>query len=153
TFMGDSGQTVTTFDVTRDLAHRFFENAMEINGGTNDMFAAWVDAGGLTMGHFDYSQSKLYALAKKYVVADKFFQGAYGGSFLNHQFLICGCAPKVPDSFITNNNPSVNVLGTANSKGVPQLAPAAAGSPASALTGPPAFQTGNIAPKDYFAAG
>ncbi len=33
--------TLTTLDVTRDMAHRFFENHMEINGGTNDMFAAW----------------------------------------------------------------------------------------------------------------
>src|SRR5262249_191492 len=115
--------SLTTTDVTRDLAHRFFEHIMEINGGTNDMFAAWVDAGGLTMGHFDtYDQSELYAIARQNVVADNFFQAAFGGSFLNHQYLICACAPSVPASFVTNNAPSLNTLAGTNSKGVPQLA-------------------------------
>ena len=104
------------------MAHRFFENQMELNGGTNDMFAAWEDAGGITMGHWDYSKSKLWALAQQYVLADNFFMGAFGGSFLNHQYLICACAPTVPAALVTSNKPSVNVLGTANGKGVPQLA-------------------------------
>jgi acid phosphatase len=148
----NGGPILTTIDVTRDMAHRFFENVMEINGGTNDMFAAWEDAGGLTMGHWDYSHSKLYALAQQYVLADNFFEGAYGGSFLNHQYLICACAPSVPDSFVTQPNaPSVNVLGAANSKGVPQLATNTS-SPASALTNSPSFMTGNIAPHNYFGA-
>jgi acid phosphatase len=151
-YLANGGPILTTIDVTRDLTHRFFENIMEINGGTNDMFAAWLDAGGLTMGHWDYSHSKLYALAQQYVLADNFFEGAYGGSFLNHQYLICACAPSVPATFITTNAPSVNVLGPANAKGVPQLATAST-SPASALTGPPVFQTGAIAPLDYFGAG
>ncbi|OXH81351.1 hypothetical protein CA831_40245, partial [Burkholderia multivorans] len=30
---------------TRDLYHRFYENQMQINGGKNDMFAAWADSG------------------------------------------------------------------------------------------------------------
>jgi acid phosphatase len=151
-FLPGGGPILTTLDVTRDLAHRFFENIMEINGGTNDMFAAWLDAGGLTMGHWDYSHSKLYALARQYVLADNFFEGAYGGSFLNHQYLICACAPSVPSTFITANAASVNVLGAANAKGVPQLATNAS-SPASALTGAPSLQTGNIAPLDYFGTG
>jgi len=151
-FTPASGMTLTTNDVTRDMAHRFFENIMEINGGTNDMYAAWLDAGGLTMGHFDYSKSGLYALAQQYVLADNFFEGAYGGSFLNHQYLVCACAPSVPATFLTTNAPSVNVLGSPNAKGVPQLANNAT-SPASALTGPPSFKTGNIAPLDYFGPG
>jgi len=151
-FLANGGPILTTIDVTRDMAHRFFENIMEINGGTNDMFAAWLDAGGITMGHWDYSHSKLYALAQQYVLADNFFEGAFGGSFLNHQYLVCACAPTVPASFITSNNPSVNMLGTANAKGVPQLATNTT-SPASALTGAPSFKTGNIAPMDYFGTG
>lgn len=152
-FWAASGVTLTTSDVTRDLAHRFFENLMEINGGTNDMYAAWLDAGGLTMGHFDsYADSQLYHLAQDNVLADEFFQGAYGGSFLNHQYLICACAPSVPGSFVANNHPSVNVLGAPNAKGVPQLATNST-SPASALDGPPSLKTGNIAPLDYFGTG
>ena len=143
---------LTTLDVTRDMAHRFFENQMELNGGSNDMFAAWEDAGGVTMGHWDYSQSKLWALAQQYVLADNFFMGAFGGSFLTHQYLICACAPSVPASFITSNSPSLNTLGAPNAKGVPQLAQSSS-SPPSALTGAPSLLTGNITPMDYFGAG
>jgi acid phosphatase len=152
-FTPASQLTLTTSDVTRDLQHLFFQNAMEINGGTNDMFAAWLDAGGLTLGHFDsYERSSLYALAQQYVLADEFYQGAFGGSFLNHQYLICACAPEVPSSFVETNQPTLNVLGFANAKGVPQLA-VNDGSPASALDGPPALKTGAIAPEDYFGKG
>jgi len=143
---------LTTADVTRDMAHRFFENIMEINGGTNDMFGAWVDGGGLTMGHFDYSNSGMYKLAQQYVLADNFFEGAFGGSFLNHQYLVCACAPSLPASFVASNLPTINVLGPNNEKGVPQLAQAS-NSPASALDGAPVFQTGNVAPLDYFGPG
>ena len=151
-FVANGGAMLTTTDVTRDIAHRFFENIMEINGGSNDMYAAWEDGGGITMGHWDNSKKSMYALAQQYVLADNFFEGAYGGSFLNHQYLICACAPQAPAAFVTGNKASVNVLGTANAKGVPQLATTAS-SPASALTGAPAFQTGNIAPLDYFGTG
>jgi len=34
--------------------------------------------------------------APNYVIADNFFQGAFGGSFLNHQFLIAAAAPQWP---------------------------------------------------------
>ena len=95
-FTAQSGVTLSTAVVTRDLYHRFFEHQMQIDGGKNDQYAAWSDAGGLTMGHFDTSRSALYALAHEYVLADHFFQGAFGGSFLNHQYLICACAPEYP---------------------------------------------------------
>lgn len=151
-FVANGAPTLTTLDVTRDIAHRFFENIMEINGGTNDMFAAFEDAGGITMGHWDYSHKSLYTLAQQYVLADNLFEGAYGGSFLNHQYLICACAPQVSASFVSTNKPSLNVFGTANTKGVTQLAPSAT-NPVSALTGAPSYQTGNIAPLDYFGTG
>ena len=65
--------TLSTSTVTRDLYHRFFEHQMQIDGGKNDGYAAWSDAGGLAMGHYDYSQSALYGLAKEFVLADHFF--------------------------------------------------------------------------------
>jgi acid phosphatase len=149
-FVAGGGSAITTADVTRDLTHRFFENIMEINGGTNDMFAAWLDAGGLTMGHFDYSASALYKLAQQYVLADNFFEGAFGGSFLNHQYLICACAPSIPAAKV--DPAALNVLGATNAKGVPQLAlnPTTA---ATALDKGLSFKTGYIAPLDYFGPG
>jgi acid phosphatase len=97
-FTAQANATLSTSTVTRDLWHRFFEHQMQIDGGRNDGYAAWSDAGGLAMGHYDYSQSALYALAKDFVLADNFFQGAFGGSFLNHQYLICACAPEYPNA-------------------------------------------------------
>ncbi len=70
-------------------------------------YAAWSDAGGLTMGHYDYSGSALYALAREFVLADNFFQGAFGGSFLNHQYLICACAPQYPNADTAPAKPSI----------------------------------------------
>jgi acid phosphatase len=137
--------------VTRDLYHRFFENLMQINGGKNDMYVAWADSGGLVMGYFDGSNNALWQLAKQYTLADNFFQAVYGGSFLNHQYLVCACAPPISRIVVTANGMSINVLG-APRDGVPQLA-ANASQTVSALNGPTSFRTGNIAPLDYFGPG
>ena len=142
--------TVTGDMVTKDLYHRFFENQMQIDGGKNDKFVAWADSGSLVMGHFDYSASPLYKLAQQYTLADNFFQGAFGGSFLNHQYLICACAPEYPNADTAAAHPTINVV-SANSDGTPSanLVPQST-SPASAMTGKPALQTGNITPANYF---
>lgn len=137
--------------VTRDLTHRFFVNQMQINGGRNDGFAAWTDAGGLTMGHFDYSGSRLYKLAEEYVLADAFFQGAFGGSYLNHQYLICACAPVYPDADKSPARPTISELDRDSNGGyLPRLA-AGPRMPASAMDGPPSYALhGNLAPWNYF---
>jgi acid phosphatase len=153
-FTAQSGVTLTTSVVTRDLWHRFFEHQMQIDGGKNDGYAAWADSGGLTMGHYDYSGSALFALARRYVLADHFYQGAFGGSFLNHQYLICACAPEYPNADTASAQPSIAILDTdAAGHYLPRLK-LAAGSPASALDGPPKFaKSGNIAPANYFGDG
>jgi acid phosphatase len=150
-FGAQSGVTLTTAAVTRDLWHRFFEHQMQIDGGRNDGYAAWSDAGGLAMGHFDYSGSALYALARQFVLADHFFQGAFGGSFLNHQYLICACAPEYPGADSAAARPSIAVLEKdAAGHYLPRLKTAPA-SPASALDGPPTFaMSGNLTPAGYF---
>jgi len=146
-----AGAKLDTSVVTRDLYHRFFENQMAINGGKNDMFAAWEDAGGLTMGHFDYSASPLYKLAQASVLADNFFEGAFGGSFLNHQYLICACAPEFPNADTSAQHPTIAVLNKdASGNWLPSLTPSATAK-ASAIDGPPSFQlSGNITPANYF---
>jgi acid phosphatase len=153
-FQASANVRLTPSTVTRDLYHRFYENQMEINGGKNDMYAAWADAGGLTMGHFDYSSSALYKLAQQYVLADNFFQGAFGGSFLNHQYLICACAPEYPNADTAAAKPTIATVDTdANGKFLPRLTLAGT-SPASALDGPPVFvKSGNITPANYFGDG
>ncbi|HZE43983.1 MAG TPA: alkaline phosphatase family protein, partial [Steroidobacteraceae bacterium] len=71
-FTAQSQVTLSADTVTRDLWHRFYEHQMQIDGGKNDGYAAWSDAGGLAMGYYDYSRSSLYALAKQFVLADQF---------------------------------------------------------------------------------
>ncbi len=152
-FSASSGSTLSLSTVTRDLYHRFYENQMQI-GTNNDGYAAWADAGGLTMGHYDASSAKLYKLAQDFVLADNFFEGAFGGSFLNHQYLICACAPEYPNADTAAAKPTIAVLKTDTSgKYLPQLATKSS-SPTSALDGPPQFTlSGNITPANYFGDG
>ena len=146
-----AGAKLDTTTVTRDLYHRFFENQMAINGGKNDLFAAWEDAGGLTMGHFDYSASPLYKLAQDNVLADNFFEGAFGGSFLNHQYLICACAPEFPNADTSPQHPTIAVVDKDGSGNWTSHLTPAATAKASAMDGPPTFQlSGNITPANYF---
>ncbi|HTD73988.1 MAG TPA: acid phosphatase [Steroidobacteraceae bacterium] len=153
-FTAQSQVTLTTETVTRDLWHRFFEHQMQIDGGKNDGYAAWSDAGGLALGYYDYSRSSLYALAREFVLADNFFQGAFGGSFLNHQYLICACAPEYPGADTAAAKPAIATLEKdANGRYLPRLKTAAT-PPASALDEPPTFaKSGDITPLNYFGDG
>jgi acid phosphatase len=153
-FTPQSNVTLSTSTVTRDLVHRFFEHQMQIDGGKNDGYAAWSDAGGLALGHYDYSQSALYALAKEFVLADNFFQGAFGGSFLNHQYLICACAPEYPGADTAAAKPSIAILDKDDAgMYLPRLKQAKNAKP-SALDEPPRFaKSGNLTPANYFGDG
>ena len=77
--------------------HAFYHNQEQINGGSNNMFAAMSTVGGWAMGYFDGSQLRSWQWAKEYMLADNFFMGAFGGSYLNHQWLICACTPASPE--------------------------------------------------------
>jgi len=84
---------------TRDIVHRFYQEQYQLDGGKQDRYATGSDAAGLTMGHYDTTQLPVYkylhgAGAPNYVIADDFFQGAFGGSFLSHQYLIAAQAPQ-----------------------------------------------------------
>jgi acid phosphatase len=83
---------------TRDLVHRFYQEKYQIHGGRMDRYVTGSDAVGLTMGHYDTKALPIYRYlhsrrAPHYVVADRFFQAANGGSFLNHQYLVAARAP------------------------------------------------------------
>jgi acid phosphatase len=132
---------------TRDLYHRFYENQMQIDGGKNDKFAAWADSGGLVMGHYGTTPDKLplYKIAQQYTLADNFFMGAFGGSFLNHQWLICACTPIYPNADTSVAKGSISAV---NADKVTLTT--ASNSPASALTGAPKYvNSGNLTPDFY----
>ncbi len=129
---------------TRDLWHRFYENQMQIDGGKNDRFAAYADSGALVMGYYDGSKLPLWGIAERYTLADNFFMGAFGGSFLNHFYLICSCAPVYPDA----DKKAPKWIAAVESDGV--TLKLAEDSPKSALQGPPKFLTPKdaVTPKD-----
>jgi phospholipase C len=132
--------------VTHDLWHLFYQNQMQIDGGKNDKFAAFADSGGLVMGHYDGTKLPLWSIAKQYVLADNFFQGAFGGSFLNHFQLVCACTPVYPDA---DKSPAKDLIAAVEEDGV--TLKLADNSPKSALQGIPKFvNNGQITP-DFFA--
>jgi phospholipase C len=96
-----------------DLVHRFYQNQAQIHGGLNDRFAAISDAGGLAMGYYNGHDLPLWKYAQKYTLADNFFQGAFGGSFLNHFWLACACTPRyenAPDEVLIKLNDDGTLL-------------------------------------------
>jgi phospholipase C len=84
--------------VTGDAWHRFYQEQLQIDGGKMDKFVAWSDAASLVMSHYDGSPTPMWRLAKEYTLMDHFHHAGFGGSFFNHIYMICACAPKFPDA-------------------------------------------------------
>ena len=89
---------VSLADKTGSPVHAFWTHQRQINGGRNDRFVVEGNTGALPMGYFDGSKLKLWSLAQRFTLADHFFQSAFGGSFLNHMWLVCACAPVFPNA-------------------------------------------------------
>jgi acid phosphatase len=88
---------------TRDLVHRFYQEQYQLNGGQQNRYTTGSDAVGLTQGVYDTTALPIYKYLHqpghpRYAIADRFFQAAFGGSFLNHQWLIAAASPIYPDA-------------------------------------------------------
>ncbi|MGH8676116.1 MAG: acid phosphatase [Burkholderiales bacterium] len=119
--------------------HAFHHHRDQINGGQNNRFVAMSSAGAWTMGYFDGSKMKLWKWAQEYTLADHFFQGAFGGSILNHLWLVCACTPAFPDA-------PASMRAQLDEKGNLRTRP---GSPASVLAGPVQTFEAPISPDGY----
>lgn len=150
---GPSGEYLPLGLVHRDLWHVFYQNQMQINGGKNDQFVAWADSGGFTMGYYANTSYglRLWELVRDHVLCDNFFQGAFGGSFLNHQYLISATAPRYPnaDTSIAKGIIATTTDGTPTGTPLQTLAT----SPASAMAGIPAFGPSSMTPTETLADG
>ena len=93
----DAGKYVSPWGSTGDIVHRFYEEQSQIDGGKMDGFMAWSDNPGLLFSNFNATDMPEGQLAAQYTLADNGFHSAFGGSFFNHQFLICACAPMFPN--------------------------------------------------------
>ncbi len=119
--------------------HAYYHNREQINGGRNNKFVAMSNVGAWTMGYFDTSKTKLWQWAKNYTLADHFFMGAYGGSYLNHHWLVCACTPRDVEA-------AAGDRAQLEDRGDMRKRP---GSPASVLEGPVAVFDGRVSPDGY----
>jgi phospholipase C len=119
--------------------HNYYQNREQINGGKNNMFAAMSTAGAWVMGNFDGAQMKLWRWAQDYTLADHFFMGAFGGSYLNHQWLICACTPVHADA-PADRRAQLDADGRLKKK---------TGSPVSVMDGPVQVFDGSVTPDGF----
>ena len=125
-------QYVAATQPTIDLVHRFYQEQMQINGGRMNQFVLVSDAKGLSMGFYHTADLPLAAEAQRYTLCDNFFHAAFGGSFLNHFWLVAARTPVFPnapasviaqldaqghlvrDGFVTPDGYAVNTAYTVN---------------------------------------
>ena len=81
-----------------DLVHRFYQEQQQIDGGRMDKFALVSDVKGESMGFYHTASVPLAAEAANYTLCDNFFHAAFGGSFLNHFWLIAARTPVFPNA-------------------------------------------------------
>ncbi|MHB8625559.1 MAG: alkaline phosphatase family protein [Aggregatilineales bacterium] len=94
----DIDQYMAPDQISGDLVHRFYQEQWQIDGGKMDKFIAYTDAAGLVMGYYDTTKLAMYKIVQQYTLADNFFHAAFGGSYLNHFWLICACSPTFPNA-------------------------------------------------------
>ncbi len=107
--------------LTGDIVHRFYHEQLQIDNGALeprigdlDKFATWSDNPGLVLSYLDSTQLPEGQLAQQFTLCDRFFHSAYGGSFLNHQWLISAQTPPwtaaVPTGWQSSYDPNLKVL-------------------------------------------
>src|SRR5437764_68941 len=81
----------------------------EENHSFDNLYTTGSDAVGLTQGYYDTRALPIYQYLHSgnhphYAIADDFFQSAFGGSFLNHQWLIAAASPVWPGAPVANHS-------------------------------------------------
>ncbi len=98
----DITEYVPAHQTTVDLVHRFYQQQVQIHGGKMDQFVSISDAKGLSFGYYPTAElpvaKLLQTLGGKVTLLDHFFHAAFGGSFLNHQWLVAAATPVFPNA-------------------------------------------------------
>lgn len=121
----DLTRYVADTNTTGDIIHRFYHEQLQIDNGilepangAMDKFVTWSDNPGLVLSYIDATTLPEGQLAQQYTLCDNFFHSAYGGSFLNHQFLVAVAAPHwlqpIPAGFQSSWDPTTRILNDAN---------------------------------------
>jgi phospholipase C len=107
--------------LTGDIIHRFYHEQLQIDNGALeprigdlDKFVTWSDNPGLVLSYLDATSLPEGLLAQRFTLCDRFFHSAYGGSFLNHQWLIAAQTPPwtapIPAGWQSSYDPVAKVL-------------------------------------------
>jgi phospholipase C len=108
-------------DLTGDIIHRFYHEQLQIDNGLLepkngdlDKFVTWSDNPGLVLSYVDATDLPEGKLAQQYTLCDNFFHSAYGGSFLNHQWLVAATSPPwtapIPPGFVSSYDATTKTL-------------------------------------------
>jgi phospholipase C len=106
---------------TGDIVHRFYHEQLQIDNGLLEpklgdlgKFVTWSDNPGLVLSYLDATNLPEGMLAQEFTLCDNFFHSAYGGSFLNHQWLVAASTPPwtapIPAGFPSSYNPATKTL-------------------------------------------
>jgi phospholipase C len=84
-----------------DLSHALDDEAKQIHGGRMDQFVLYNSTKATALGYYHTADLPLAKYAHAYVLCDRFFHSAIGGSLLSHMWLIAARTPVwrgAPDS-------------------------------------------------------
>src|SRR6185295_16221301 len=81
-----------------DVLHRYYQEQAQIDDGKMDKYALLNSTAGLSQGYYRTNLLPLLGMAQKYTLCDNFFHSAFGGSFLNHMWLIAAASPVFPNA-------------------------------------------------------
>ncbi len=95
----DIDQYIPNDMLTPDVLHRYYQEQLQIDGGKMDKYALYnSNSQGMSQGYYKTGLIPLLSIAQRYTLCDNFFHSAFGGSFLNHQWLIAAASPVFPNA-------------------------------------------------------
>ena len=95
----DIDQYIPNDMLTPDVLHRYYQEQLQIDGGKMDKYALYnSNSQGMSQGYYKTSLVPLLGMAQKYTLCDNFYHSAFGGSFLNHMWLIASASPVFPNA-------------------------------------------------------
>ena len=95
----DIDQYIANDMITPDVLHRYYQEQLQIDGGKMDKYALYnSNSEGLSQGYYKTALIPMLSIAQNYTLCDNFYHSAFGGSFLNHQWLIAAASPVFPNA-------------------------------------------------------
>lgn len=95
----DIDQYIANDLITPDVLHRYYQEQLQIDGGKMDKYALYnSNSEGLSQGYYKTALIPMLSMAQNYTLCDNFYHSAFGGSFLNHQWLIASASPVFPNA-------------------------------------------------------